>query len=152
LSGAAQNGLIRRMTESDLERVLDIEKLSFRSPWSPQGFIAELEKPYGQPLVFVDDQEISGYIIVWRVSDELHVANLAVHPGKRRRHIAENLLRYVLETETGVSWIGLEVRASNAPARALYRKYGFIETGVRKGYYADEKEDAILMARSVQSE
>jgi ribosomal-protein-alanine N-acetyltransferase len=152
LSGAGQNGLIRLMIESDLDQVLAIEKWSFHSPWSRQSFTAELGKPYGLPLVFVAENEIAAYIIVWRVEDELHIANLAVHPNWRRKRVAETLLRHILETETGVSWIGLEVRASNAPARALYWKLGFYEASVRKGYYADEMEDAIVMVKSVQSE
>jgi [ribosomal protein S18]-alanine N-acetyltransferase len=143
---------IRRMTEADLDPVIVIELQSFRSPWSRRSFEAELEKPIGRPLVFIAEKEIVGYIIGWRVVDELHIANLAVRPDWRRRGVAEILLRHMEKTESGISWVGLEVRASNTPARALYRKLGFHEAGVRKGYYADENEDAILMMKSVQSQ
>jgi [ribosomal protein S18]-alanine N-acetyltransferase len=147
-----KEGKIRRMTESDLDSVLALESQCFKTPWSRRSFDAELRKPYGLPLVFTAGGEIAGYIVAWRIEDELHIANLAVQPRLRRSGIAENLLRRVLETESGVSWVGLEVRASNAPARALYRKFGFSEAGIRKGYYADEGEDAIVMVKSVRSE
>jgi [ribosomal protein S18]-alanine N-acetyltransferase len=140
------------MTEGDLDSVMVIETLCFRTPWSRGSFEAEFRKPFSTMLVFTERNGISGYIVAWRIEDELHVANLAVHPARRRRGIAETLLRRVLETESGVSWTGLEVRASNDSARALYRKLGFHEAGVRKGYYADEGEDAILMVKSVHSE
>jgi [ribosomal protein S18]-alanine N-acetyltransferase len=148
----ATEGKIRRMAEPDLDSVLILESQCFLTPWSRRSFEAELMKPYGIPLVFTAGGEICGYIVAWRIGDELHIANLAVRPGLRRNGIAETLLRHVLDSETGVSWIGLEVRASNAPARALYRKFGFGEAGIRKGYYADEGEDAIVMVKSVQSE
>jgi ribosomal-protein-alanine N-acetyltransferase len=140
------------MTEEDLDSVLTIESLCFSSPWSRRSFEAELLKPFGLPLVFTTGGEIAGYIVAWRVEGELHIANLAVHPGRRRAGIADTLLRHVLKTEADASWIGLEVRASNAPARALYRRFGFREAGIRKGYYADEGEDAIVMVKSVHPE
>ncbi len=146
------DGDIRRMMETDLDSVLTIESLCFSSPWSRRSFEAEILKPFGLPLVFTAGGEIAGYIVAWRIEEELHVANLAVHPGRRRTGIAETLLRHVLETESDASWIGLEVRASNEPARALYRKFGFLEAGIRKGYYAGEGEDAIVMVKSVHPE
>jgi len=140
------------MAEEDLDSVLAIESLSFSSPWSRGSFEAELLKPFGVPLVCTTGGEIAGYIVAWRIEDELHIANLAVHPARRRKGIADSLLRRVLEAESDARWIGLEVRASNAPARALYRKFGFREAGIRKGYYADKGEDAIVMVKSVHPE
>ena len=140
------------MTEEDLDSVMVIESLCFRSPWSRRGFEAEFQKQFGIALVFAEQDGIAGYVVAWRIEDELHIANLAVHPARRRAGIGEMLIRHVLEAEPEVSWIGLEVRASNASARALYRKLGFHEAGVRKGYYADEGEDAVLMVKSVHSE
>jgi [ribosomal protein S18]-alanine N-acetyltransferase len=140
------------MTESDLDSVLILESLCFKTPWSRRSFEAELMKPYGLPLVLSVGGEIAGYVVAWRIEDELHIANLAVQPRLRRTGIAETLLRHVLKTESDASWIGLEVRASNAPARALYRKFGFGEAGIRKGYYADEGEDAIVMVKSANTE
>ena len=140
------------MTEEDLDSVMVIESLCFRSPWSRRSFEAEFQKKSGIALVFAEQAGIAGYVVAWRIEDELHIANLAVHPARRRAGIAEGLLRRVLEAEPGISWIGLEVRASNASARALYRKLGFHEAGVRKGYYADEGEDAVLMVKSDHSE
>jgi ribosomal-protein-alanine N-acetyltransferase len=137
------------MTDADLERVLEIERGSFRSPWSRQAFESELRKPYGMPFVYDDGGLVAGYCIAWKVADEMHVANLAVDPARRRRRIAETLLRSLLETAPECTWIGLEVRRSNDAARTLYRKLGFIDAGVRKGYYVDANEDAILMVKSI---
>ena len=149
---AEVRGLLRPMTEGDLDSVMVIECLCFPTPWSRRSFEAEFTKAFGTALVFECQDEIAGYLVAWRIEDELHIANLAVHPAWRRRGIAETLLRRILQAESGVSWIGLEVRASNDSARSLYRKLGFHDSGVRKGYYADEGEDAVLMVKSVHSE
>jgi ribosomal-protein-alanine N-acetyltransferase len=102
--------------------------------------------------VFEEDGEVAGFVVAWRVLDELHVADLAVRPERRRRGVARALLEDLKAAGPGVSWIGLEVRASNAAALALYRGLGFSESGVRKGYYADTGEDAVLMAITVSTE
>jgi [ribosomal protein S18]-alanine N-acetyltransferase len=144
-------GTVRRMTPDDLDRVLEIENLSFRMPWSRAGFEAELTKPYGKPIVFVEDGLITGYLVSWRVEEELHIANLAVHPDRRKRGIAERLLRRCLEEDGDAAWVGLEVRVSNAAALALYRKFGFQPTGVRREYYTDSREDALIMTRNLNT-
>jgi [ribosomal protein S18]-alanine N-acetyltransferase len=140
------------MTESDLDGVLEIENLSFRMPWSRAGFEAELRKPYGRPVVYVEAGgagRVSGYLVSWRVEDELHIANLAVHPERRKRGIAEKLLHHCLNAEADAAWAGLEVRVSNRAALTLYRKLGFRQTGVRREYYADSREDALVMTKNL---
>jgi ribosomal-protein-alanine N-acetyltransferase len=142
-----QDDAVRRMGHADIDRVLSIEKACFRSPWSRSGFETEIEKKSGFPFVFVDRNRVVGYVIAWKVADEMHIANLAVHPRWRRRGIGETLLEHVLSLTRNCSWIGLEVRRSNAPALRLYRTLGFKEAGIRKGYYADEMEDAVIMVK-----
>jgi [ribosomal protein S18]-alanine N-acetyltransferase len=139
------------MTPEDLDRVMEIENLSFRMPWSRAGFEAELTKAYGKPIVFIEDGLITGYLVAWRVEEELHIANLAVHPGRRNRGIAERLLRRCLEEDGDAAWAGLEVRVSNAAALALYRKFGFCPTGMRRAYYSDNREDAVVMTKDLNT-
>jgi ribosomal-protein-alanine N-acetyltransferase len=134
------------MQDNDIDQIMVIEKLVFSFPWSRKSFEAELKKDFGISLVAVFDNQVVGYLIGWFIADEIHIANVAVHPVWRRRGIAEKLIREVIENIEGFYWIGLEVRRSNLAARALYKKLGFREVGVRRNYYVNEGEDAILMS------
>jgi len=135
------------MCETDIETILAIEKQSFASPWTRVAFEQELRKPFGICLVAEEDGAVVAYLIAWRVMDEVHIANLAVRPDRRRQGAAEALLRFLESRERSAAWMGLEVRKGNAAARSLYRKLGFFETGLRKRYYEAEGEDAILMSK-----
>ncbi len=145
----AETGVVRRMIPDDLDRVLEIEHLSFSMPWSRAGFEAELAKPYGRSLVFAADGLVRGYLVAWRVEEDLHIANLAVHPEHRRQGIAERLLQHCFEKDADAGWAGLEVRVSNAAALALYRKFGFFPAGLRRAYYSDNREDAVIMTKDL---
>ncbi|MBN2202157.1 ribosomal protein S18-alanine N-acetyltransferase [bacterium] len=149
MNSRAATGIVRRMMPDDLNRVLEIENLSFSMPWSRAGFEAELAKPYGRSLVFAEDGRVFGYLIAWRVEEDLHIANLAVHPEHRRQGIAEKLLRHCLEADGDAAWAGLEVRVSNAAALTLYRKFGFCPTSLRRAYYSDNREDAVIMTKDL---
>jgi ribosomal-protein-alanine N-acetyltransferase len=138
------------MEEGDLDDVMDIEEISFQTPWSRQSFETELRKEGSVCKVAVAGRDVVGYLIEWIVLDEVHIANIAIHPAWMRRGIGMRLMQNCMDCCDGFSWIGLEVRRSNNAARALYRKLGFQEIGVRKQYYAQEGEDAILMAKSIQ--
>ena len=140
---------IRRMDEEDLAEILAIESMSFARPWSRNAFKKELTKEYSESLVVVNNGSIVGYSIVWIIVDEIHIANIAVHPGWRRRGIGAMLLEHILEGREGFSSVTLEVRRSNLAARSLYEKYGFHQIGIRKDYYTLEEEDAVLMAKSL---
>ena len=142
------------MRADDLDQVLAIETISFRSPWSRRQFEAELEKDFGVCVVAVVDGGVVGYLVVWLVTDEVHIANVAVHPGWRRQGLGARLIGEAVwgREQEGFRWVGLEVRRSNRAARALYRKLGFVEVGVRKNYYVQEGEDAVLMAKTLESE
>jgi ribosomal-protein-alanine N-acetyltransferase len=140
------------MREEDIDQVLTIEETSFLSPWSRKSFETELQKEFGISLVVLDDNRIVGYLVEWLVADEIHIANIAVHPDYRQRGIGERLMQEVIRNSGGFSWIRLEVRRSNKAARELYAKLGFREVGVRRNYYVQEGEDAILMVRRLVPE
>ncbi|OGP24794.1 MAG: ribosomal-protein-alanine N-acetyltransferase [Deltaproteobacteria bacterium GWB2_55_19] len=140
---------MRPMAIGDLEEALKIEKASFPNPWSYGQFESELKNPVSNALVasapFEGSEVLAGYIIYWTVHGEAHILNIAVNPLLRRRGIAAFLLRESLARmrRTLVFEVFLEVRKSNAAARALYRRFGFREAYERKNYYGDE--DAIVM-------
>lgn len=139
---------LRPMLSADVERVMEIERASFPYPWSETFFHQELKASCARALLAVAGEEPVGYVIYWLVSGEIDIHNLAVHPGCRRRGVARALLRSVIgdARERGVRRITLEVRKSNAAAQKLYQVAGFVEQGVRKGYYSDDGEDALAMA------
>lgn len=140
---------IQPMTYLDLEQVCFIERKSFHRPWKPEGFRTEMEREPSLCLVLKDQRKVCGYVIFWLLVPEIHILNIAVHPEMRRLGLAGLLMDYLFEYagETNVAEIFLEVRASNMGAQTFYRQRGFIETGIRKNYYAEDNEDAILMTR-----
>jgi ribosomal-protein-alanine N-acetyltransferase len=141
---------LRRMILPDLPEVLAIERRSFPNPWPESTFRGELQNAgISHPLVAVKPEsgEILGYLIYWKIADEAQVNNLAVHPDFRNRRIGVEMLREVLATlsREDVRLVTLEVRRSNAPARRLYEKLGFKVMGIRKAYYSNPVEDALVL-------
>lgn len=140
--------IIRYMTEQDIDEVLDIEKKSFKTPWSRDAFIKEIKqnKLAKYIVAFIDDK-IVGYGGIWFIVDEGHITNIAVHPSFRGLGIGNLLVEGLIEIcrERGMNRMTLEVRKSNKVAQSLYKKYGFKECGIRPGYYSDTKEDAVIM-------
>ncbi|HKH09765.1 MAG TPA: ribosomal protein S18-alanine N-acetyltransferase [Rubrobacter sp.] len=134
---------LRRMGTSDLPAVMEIDAASLPKPWSEAIWRSELESPFGLYLVLEAGEEIIGQIGVRSVLDELHVTNVAVRPGHRRRGYARALIRGALSAYPDARLVHLEVRPTNGPARTLYGSLGFRETGRRPRYYGDE--DALLM-------
>ena len=145
------NVMIRKMTMDDIEQVIAIDRVSFSLPWPERSFRFELtDNPASRCWVAEVDGKIAGMVVVWLIVDEVHVATIATHPDFRRQGIAKNLLSYALQhlgTE-GAQSSFLEVRASNLVAQEMYRKFGYEESGVRRRYYRDNDEDAILMTLS----
>ncbi len=142
------------MRKEDLPNVLVIESLSFAEPWTEEMFLHELDSArIAESLVArVDEgvgEQIVGFLCAWIVSGELHINNLAVHPGYRSRAVASQLLDAILIRAYAKSvTVGfLEVRASNEAAAALYKAYGFEPIGRRRNYYEHPREDAIVMRR-----
>lgn len=145
---------LRPMTLADVKAVLSIEKASFPTPWPLDAFLYELARP-GRSICRVAEHmppgqqpEIVGDIVVWLSGKIAHVATLAVHPSFRRRGIGACLLANALIKciDHGKTEALLEVREGNQGAQALYLDFGFEIVGIRKGYYKDTGEDAVLMA------
>lgn len=139
---------IEPMRVEDIDSVLEIEQLSFPTPWPRDAYHHELRKNrLACYLVARLVKQIVGYAGMWVTLDEAHVTTIAVSPAHRRQKIGERLLVALIDEamKRGARWITLEVRKSNLGAQALYRKYGFKEIGTRKGYYSDNREDAIVM-------
>ena len=142
---------MRRLVPDDLERIEEIERRSYPTPWSRSMFAGELAKPTSICLgAFETDGEdaaLTGYLIVSRYVDAWHVMNIAVDPDQRGRGIATMLLERLFELTAADARRGytLEVRVSNATAISLYERLGFESSGVRRGYYTDNREDALIM-------
>jgi ribosomal-protein-alanine N-acetyltransferase len=140
--------ILRKMTLDDVPAVVDLDQKSFSLPWPERSFRFELtDNPASRCWVAAVDEKIVGMIVVWLIVDEAHVATIATHPDFRRKGIAKKLLSHALRKliEQGARSSFLEVRESNLAAQALYRKFGYEETGRRRRYYKDNDEDAILM-------
>jgi [ribosomal protein S18]-alanine N-acetyltransferase len=140
---------IEAMQLEDLEAVLEIETSSFPTPWSRNSFIYELTE--NQRAIYLvaknEFNKITGYIGMWVVFDEGHITNLAAHPLYRRQGVGKALLNELIDVSrrNGVQYLTLEVRRSNLSAQDLYQKIGFVHMGVRRKYYLDNREDALIM-------
>lgn len=138
---------MRRMRVEDVERVMAIEAVSFPCPWSKATYLSELARG---ALTFYAVAEwegrVVGYAGYWLIPDEVHITTIAVEPEYRRRGIAEHMLIYLLERarRAGARRVTLEYRVSNYAAATLYDKYGFRREGLRRGYYRDGNEDAVV--------
>jgi ribosomal-protein-alanine N-acetyltransferase len=136
------------MTLADVPAVHEIDLLSFSLPWPERSFRFELtENQVSRGWVTEVDGKVAAMLVLWFIIDEAHIATIAVHPDFRRQGIGEQILLHALRAARaeGAQQAFLEVRAGNAAAQAMYRKYGFTVAGVRRGYYKDNNEDAFLM-------
>ena len=141
--------MITEMNAVHVSQVAALEKLCFADPWSEKSVASELENIWALWLVAVEDDRVIGYIGSQTSIDETDVMNVAVHPDCRRQGIAEELIKTLVVKlkEKGSHALMLEVRASNAPAIALYEKLGFLQVGCRKNYYRNPKEDALILRK-----
>ena len=141
------------MELEDLEEVIRLDHLSFTLPWPESSFRFEIEKNEVSRCWVAEIQntdgklQIVGMIVVWFIVDEVHIATIAVSPDVRGKRIGQRLLTHTLidAFHSGAQKAFLEVRRGNVAAIELYKKFGFIEVGIRKKYYQDNGEDAILM-------
>ncbi|ADU50393.1 ribosomal-protein-alanine acetyltransferase [Thermaerobacter marianensis DSM 12885] len=141
---------IEPMTPGDLPLVLAIERRSFPTPWSERAFVGELrDNLYADYIVARHDGRVVGYAGMWCILDEAHVTTIAVDPDFRGRGVGDRLLTALEERALryGCRRMTLEVRVSNHVAQRLYRRHGFRPCGIRRGYYVDNGEDAIIMWR-----
>ena len=137
------------MKAEHVPQVAQLEKLCFADPWSEMSIASELRSIWSYWVVAVRDNEVVGYIGSQSSIDESDVMNVAVHPDWRRQGIAEQLIENLIGElkNRGSKALMLEVRASNAPAIALYEKLGFRQVGLRKNYYRNPKEDALILRK-----
>ncbi|MBI4532451.1 MAG: ribosomal protein S18-alanine N-acetyltransferase [Candidatus Melainabacteria bacterium] len=141
---------IRQMMLKDLDKVMEIEPIAFGCHhWSRQSFVNELNNPGGYYFVACssDNGLLYGYSGFWLIGEEAHITTLAVHPDYRRKYVAERLLLNDIaqSQKVGAGWMTLEVRVSNEGAQNLYHKYGFKNLGLRRNYYQDNNEDAMVL-------
>ena len=136
-----------RLAESHLPAIMEIEKLSHGSPWSERSFRNELDHPQGEFVVAQIGEQVIGYAGEWILADEARVTTIAVHPDHRRQGLGKELMHRLLERAVarGAVCSTLEVRAGNEAAIKLYEDLGYVTAGLRKNYYPDNKEDAVVM-------
>lgn len=139
------------MHAADVSEVVEIERMSFTTPWSEAAFLGEILKLYSLTKVAALRGKIIGYICVEHIMDEGHILNLAVHPDFRRRSIGTKLMEEVMDElkKNDCRYLYLEVRVSNLGARKFYERSGFRVVGIRKNYYASPIADAALMMRGL---
>lgn len=140
--------LFREMTYNDIEEVSVIEKKSFTLPWTTDIYEKELtENSYAHYYVVEKNGKIIGFCGVWIVIDEAQITNIAILPDYRGQNYGVGLFQYIINQviTNGVKRLSLEVRVSNIIAQKLYRKFGLKPAGIRKNYYTDNNEDAIVM-------
>lgn len=141
------------MTNEHTEGVCAVENASFAQPWSKEAFDGELNNENAFYFVAVTDGgEVAGYGGIWCVCGEGQITNIAVRPENRRMHIGSAILEKIvsLAEELDTEFITLEVRVSNTAAQTLYKKFGFEAVSIRKRYYRDNGEDALLMQKKVK--
>lgn len=145
---AVREGIrFRPMTTADMDEIMSIERSSYRFPWSLGFFLQELQVACARSILAEAEGRIIGYVLFWLLPGTIDIHNLATHVNFRRRGVAKLLLSQVLgqARDQSIDRVTLEVRKSNLPAQRLYESIGFMITGVRKGYYSDDGEDALAM-------
>lgn len=155
MKGQTEDLDIVLMAVEHLDEVLEIERDSFATPWSREGFRREITDPsHSFSIVAQKDGHVIGYGVSWFVADEMYIANIAVRRADRKKGIGNVLLQILLDKglNHGCQLATLEVRQSNCEAIELYTKFGFSAVAWRKGYYRDTGEDAVVMMKNLEPE
>ncbi|GAA5418028.1 [Ribosomal protein S18]-alanine N-acetyltransferase [Paraliobacillus ryukyuensis] len=145
--------IVRKMTLADLNQVKKIEEASFAIPWTMDIYTKELtENAFAHYYVIEINHQIIGFCGLWIVIDEAQITNIAISPDYRGRGYGEALFQYILNQTIlhGAVQLSLEVRVTNLVAQRLYRKFGLTPAGIRKHYYTDNNEDALVMWVNLQ--
>ncbi len=142
---------VRAACEQDLPMLAMLEKLCFSSPWSEQALRDTLTSPYAKLFCAEDGDAVIAYGGLYLLGDDADITNIATHPDHRRRGAGTAVLRSLIAyaKEHGAQGVHLEVRQSNVPAIAMYEKFGFAVDGIRKNYYKNPSENAVLMTLSL---
>lgn len=150
---ASEGVLFRPMTTADMDELMVIERTSYRFPWSTGFFLQELQVACARSIVAETEGRIIGYVLYWLLPGGVDIHNIAVHVDYRRRGLGRVLLEKVVAEarRQSASQVTLEVRKSNLVAQKLYESMGFVTTGIRKGYYSDDGEDALAMTLAIVS-
>ena len=145
--------IYRLMDEASVNDIFNISKECFSTPWSIESIKAELTNPLAKYIIALDEEtnKVVGFVGAWIIVGEASITNIAVTSSYRNQGVANNLIQSLIKTclDLNCHLINLEVRASNIKAQNLYKKNGFLVDGLRKGYYKDNKEDAILMTKNL---
>lgn len=141
--------IITQMKKEHLSAVMKIERDSFTHPWSEHSFVSELENPKSYAFVAIDNDEVIGFAVLSVVLDEGSLLDIAVDKSHRRKGVAKKLFEAVQKVaeDNKLSFITLEVRVSGTPAISLYKAMGFEQVAIRKNYYSNPIEDAVLMTK-----
>ena len=141
------NVTLNQMKASNLNDVLNVSSLSLKESWSRESLEKELSNPLAKYMVAEVNNKVVGFAGLWAICNEGHITNIAVHPNYRGQGIGSKLVESLIENSSSwyINSLTLEVRAYNKIAQNLYKKYGFKEEGMRKHYYQDNNEDAIIM-------
>jgi len=139
------------MLEADLDRVVEIEKASMPSPWSKELFDEELKRAAAHYFVMEEEGKVAGYMGYWEAPEEAHIINLAIAPEFRNKGFGKQMMDHCLgyAFKRGARLATLEVRQSNEAAQRLYEKCNFRVVAIRKKYYSDNQEDAIVMIKEM---
>ena len=147
------NIILREMELGDVDRIMEIEKEAFSTPWSRNAFIKEItENMLAKYIVVEVEGEVAGYAGIWLIMDEGHITNIAVAKKYRGQGVGKYLMMGLIDycKKLGVPNMTLEVRESNIIAQNLYKMYGFLDCGIRPNYYADDHEDAVIMWKTIE--
>ncbi|HLR69935.1 MAG TPA: ribosomal protein S18-alanine N-acetyltransferase [Pseudogracilibacillus sp.] len=146
--------IIREMLEEDIEEVMEVDIASFSTPWTREIYEQEVihNKHAHYFVILVNNQLIVGYVGLWIVEEEAQITNIAILPTYRGNKIGEKLFGFSVQyaIQQGALRLSLEVRVSNIVAQKLYRKFGLVPGGIRKNYYPDNGEDALVMWVNLQ--
>jgi ribosomal-protein-alanine N-acetyltransferase len=135
------------MSDAHVVAIAELEKTTNAAPWSLNSFRGETSNPQAHYVVVLHGKEVVAFGGYWAIVDEAHVTTLAVHPAHRRRGIGRDIMKALLidAKKRGITCSTLEVRASNETAIALYMELGYVKCGMRKNYYPNDREDAVVM-------
>lgn len=143
--------IFRKMTEADIEEIARLEAQTFSDAWTVKGITETFQGNQSMITVAEEEGRVIGYCILYYVLDEGEIARIAVEKGMRRKGVGDRLLAAAISDgeKMGLTHLFLEVRESNESARRFYEKHGFLKDGIRKGFYENPREDAVLMSREI---